>query len=114
MASTENQHKTYRMRFLEYLPPTTESMSVTKDERLLAVGRENGQIEIYSSRAYTSGGFKGSTGNRAINRTDTWTMIHVIPAIKNNDIRNIMWYEPDYCSLGKATNNPFTYKNCKF
>ena len=113
MESTNNQSKVYRMRFMEYLPPSTECMSVTRDEKLLAVGRENGQIEIYASKAFSTVSTKEVPRYNSINKTDTWTMIHVIPGIKNNDIRNIMWYEPDYCSLAKPTNNVFTYKNGK-
>lgn len=81
----------YRMRFLEYLPSATECMSLTHDEKLLAIGRENGQIEIF--------------------KTDTWTMVHVIPGIKSSDIRNIMWFEPDFCSFSKPTNNLYTYNS---
>ena len=111
---SQSNSKTYRLRFLEYLPPATECMATTRDEKLLAVGRENGQIEIYASRAFSSVTTKDTSKFNSINKSDTWTMIHVIPGIKNNDIRNIMWYEPDYCSLSKPTNNIFKYKNGKF
>jgi len=88
-------------------------MAVTKDERLLAIGRENGQIEIYLSRALSSDSFKESSRFNSLNKTDTWTMIHVLPGIKNCDVRRMVWYEPDFCSLAKPTNNFFTYRSGK-
>ena len=114
MDSSTNSSKTYRLRFLEYLPPTTECMAATRDEKLLAVGRENGQIEIYSSRTMSSVSTKDTSKFNFINKSDIWTMIHVIPGLKNNDVRSILWYEPDFCSLTKPTQNAFTYKNGNF
>lgn len=88
-------------------------MAVTRDEKLMAVGRENGQIEIYASRAFSSVSNRDTSRYNSISRADTWTMIYFIPGNKNNDIRNILWYEPDFCTLAKSTENPFTYKNGK-
>lgn len=113
MESKQDEAKTYRLRFIEYLPPAVEWMAVTKDERLLAIGRENGQIEIYLSRALSSDSFKESSRFNSLNKTDTWTMIHVLPGIKNCDVRRMVWYEPDFCSLAKPTNNFFTYRSGK-
>jgi hypothetical protein len=76
----------------------------------MAVGRENGQIEIYASRAFNAVSSKNYSTTNSINKTDTWTMIHMIPGTKHNSILNVLWYSPSYSS---PTANPFTYKTSK-
>lgn len=112
-ATAADAAKTYRLRFLEFLPPAAECLAATRDERLLALGRENGQIEIYASRALGSGGFGGASRANSLGRADTWTMIHVLPGVKNCDVRRIAWYEPDFCPLAPAASNVWTYKTGK-
>ena len=84
-------------------------MALTSDEKLLALGRENGQIEIYRLTLFASTN-KSSTPS-SIFRSSTWTMIHTIPGIKSSGIRNIIWYEPDFITFSKPTNNPFLYNS---
>lgn len=65
-------------------------MALSHDKTLLAVGRENNSIEIWSV-------------------PDAWSQLIVIPGNKNCDIRNIHWVEPK--AKKGQTDNPLYYKS---
>ena len=62
-------------------------MTQTKDDKYLAIGRSNGQIEFWE--------------------TASWTMIYRIPGIKMLDIRRLHFLEPDF----RQSINLFEFKS---
>ncbi len=65
-----------RIRYTSYQPQAIESMTLTCDKTLLALGRENKSIEIWRV-------------------PQSWSQLIVIPGNQNCDIRDLHWVEPN-------------------
>ena len=80
---------THRCWFIEYLPPAIETMAKTKDSHFVAVGREDGSLEVWS--------------------TTNWVMLLKCPGIQDLDIRRVHWVEADYRGPVWVGSNPLAY-----
>ena len=82
-----------RLRFAHYQPQGIESMALSHDSRLLAVGRENKSIEIWKS--------------------DTFAQLTIIPGNQNVDLRNLHWIEHSAVATQNSCGNPLYYLRTK-
>lgn len=81
-----------RCRFGHYQPQAIESVALTGDLKLLAVGRENKSVEIW--------------------KTESFSQLITIPGNQNVDLRHLHWIEPDL-ARGDYTSNVMYYNRQK-